>query len=140
MILMKGPNPFAEIRNSMDALSGRKDESRIFNGLLSGTGAGQSGMIIVRGGPGSGKSALLSAFRDAAEAGGMLAPYSKAERNEGMRSVVEKIFQDALMLSGSPDKGAPADAAALESSLRRMAQKRHFGTIVFIDDMDLVRK
>ena len=140
MIAMKGPNPFAEIRNSLEAISGRKDESRIFNGLLSATSAGQSGMIIVRGGSGSGKSALLSAFRDAAEAGGVLAPYTKAERNEGMGSVLGKIFQDALMLSGSPAKGTPIDAAALESSLRRMAQKRHFGTIVFIDDMDLVRK
>ena len=135
---MKGPNPFAALEGGGEILPGRKDESRIFNGLLEATGAGQSAMILVKGGPGGGKSALLSAFKDEAEKNGMLAPYVKAEKNEDMRAIAGKLSQDGALLTGTIAKETPD--VNLVRSLERMASKRHFGTIVFIDDMDLMRK
>ena len=137
---MKGPNPFAAPEGGGEILPGRKDESRIFNGLLEGTGAGQSAMILVKGGPGSGKSALLSAFKEEAEKNGMLAPYVKAERNEDIKAIAGKLSQDGALLTGNAAKEAPDGVAGLVRSLERMASKRHFGVIVFIDDMDLMRK
>jgi hypothetical protein len=137
---MKGPNPFAALEGGNDILPGRKDESRIFKGLLEATSAGQSAMIIVKGGPGSGKSALLSAFKEEAERNGMLAPFVKAERNEDIRALCGKLFQDGALLAGSVAKETPGDVISLVRALERMALRRHFGVVVFIDDLDLMRK
>ncbi len=137
---MKGPNPFAALEGGGEILSVRKDESRIFNGLLEATGAGQSSMILVKGGPGSGKSAMLSAFKEEAERNGLLSPYVKAERNEDIRAVAGKLSQDGALLAGTITKEAPDSVAALVHALERMASKRHFGVIVFIDDIDIMRK
>jgi predicted ATPase len=137
---MKGANPFAVSPGGMEGLHGRKDESRIFNALLEATGAGQGMMLVVHGGPGSGKSSLLSALKDEAERNGMLAPFSKAERNEDMAALLDKLQQDASLLAGVPGKGEAHDYAGLSHSLERMAAKRHFGVVVFVDDLDLSRK
>jgi len=141
---MKGPNPFAMLEPDIERLSGRKDESRIFNGLLSSTTGGQGGLLVVRGGPGSGKSTLLEAFKENAEKNGVLAPYARAERGEDVRSVSGKAYQDALLLAGSPGKaGGGRGPRTLPDLIREtglLAAKRHFGAIIFIDDMDNMRK
>jgi hypothetical protein len=140
VVRMKGPNPFAAVETGTDALQGRKEEFRIFKSIMDGTGSRQSVLLLVQGGPGSGKSSLLFAFKEEAERAGLLAPFSKAERGEGAGDIIDKLFQDAALLSGAPAKASPKDYPELIRAIEGMAHKRHFGAILFLDDMDSMMK
>ncbi|HSB46635.1 MAG TPA: AAA family ATPase [Candidatus Bilamarchaeum sp.] len=130
---MKGPNPFALWEEDPENISGRKDESRIFNGFVQSVLSGQGGVLEVDGGPGCGKTALLLHLHHEAEKAGILCPFVKVERGEGEADIVAKVAQDAML-----PKQDRLDALA--RALEKAAQKAHFGAIIFIDDIDRGRK
>ncbi|MFN7991436.1 MAG: AAA family ATPase [Candidatus Micrarchaeia archaeon] len=100
----------------------------------------QGGVIAVIGGPGGGKSSLLRHFRHVAEKQGMLSVMVKAEKGEDERSVVDKLYSEMAFPPGAkPEAGAPHDLEGLVRALDR-ADKKAFGAIVFIDDIDRMRK
>jgi hypothetical protein len=137
---MKGANPFIAAGGAAEDLAGRKEEFGMLSSLLNSTGAGQGLVLVVKGGPGMGKSALLSAFRAEAEKNGMLAPFVRCEKGEDARSVAGRLCHDAAMLSGTEARKLPADFPALVRAMGAMAGKRHFGAVLFLDDIDVMRK
>ncbi|MEW6723019.1 MAG: AAA family ATPase [Candidatus Micrarchaeota archaeon] len=139
MVKIKGPNPFAAWEESPGALAGRKDESRIFNGFLNAASSAQGGILIVYGGPGIGKSALLRLFRAEAEKAGMLSPSVAVENGETEGEVAGKIVREAGMLAGMEGtEQAPAHIADVPQKVQKMAKKA-FGAVIFIDDMDRMK-
>ena len=131
---MKGPNPFALWEDDPESISGRKDESRIFNGFVNSVLSKQGGVLIVSGAPGVGKTMLLRHFKEASERAGLVSPYANAERGEGEADIAGKIAQDAQL------PGPEHDLESLTRALEKSAARGHFGAIVFIDDLDRARK
>lgn len=134
MVHMRGPNPFALWEEDPENISGRKDESRIFNGFVQSVLAGQGSVLEVVGGPGMGKTMLLLNMRHEAQKAGLLCPFVKAERGESDGDIIGKISQDAQLLRG--EEGL----AQLVRALVKAAGRSHFGVMVFIDDIDKARK
>jgi hypothetical protein len=160
---MKGPNPFAPWNSDPESMCGRKDETKAFTSFAGATAAKQGGVMLVRGGPGSGKSALLRLFAAEAEKAGLLAPLVRAERGEGLDSVADKVSQELFPAGaagpsgaggpgpwtrGGGGRAAPAAAGAQAAAhgVERMAldaeraAKKSFGCVILIDDFDSMRK
>jgi len=136
---MKGPNPFSAWEEAPEGMIGRKEELRIFGDFAGATASKQPGVILVRGGPGIGKTSLLRHLKNEAEGKGMLAPYAKAERGEDEGALADKLQQDAL--AGAAGGGMPPlTFGRLAEAIDRLAGRRHFGAVIFIDDIDLMRK
>jgi hypothetical protein len=147
MLDMKGPNPFAFLDENPEAVSGRKYEAGIFNDFASAASAGQARVLVVEGGPGSGKTHLMRYFMREAEKKGMLAPYVRVEKGEGVAGVIGRICQETALLHGfrrsvaNPETfGALARALEHWAAGRHSGAGRHFGIVVFIDDADNMRK
>jgi Cdc6-like AAA superfamily ATPase len=137
---MKGPNPFAPWLESPEDISGKKDESRIFNAFANGTSSRQAGVMVVTGGSGAGKSALMQYLRHEAEKAGLVCPYVQAEKGEDEKALVEKIYAEITTLSETKRReGFPRDLPGLVSWCEK-AVKLAFGAIIFIDDLDRMRK
>jgi hypothetical protein len=134
VVKIKGPNPFALWEDDPENISGRKDESRIFNGFVQSVLSRQGAVLAVIGGPGLGKTMLLLHLRHEAEKAGLLCPFVKVERGEGEKDILGKISQDAMLLK-SEEKLDP-----LVKALEKAAGKNHFGLMIFIDDIDRGRK
>ena len=137
---MKGPNPFAPYEDDPANICGMRDESRIFNGFADAVASGQGGVMLIQGGPGSGKTMLLRYFKGEAERKGVACPFVPAEKGENDRALVDKIWQE---LSYLPDfKGGPAhpDSIVKAMAAAARADKAGFGSIIFIDDLDRMRK
>ncbi|NYZ73683.1 ATP-binding protein [Candidatus Micrarchaeota archaeon] len=138
VVKIKGPNPFAPWEEDPGAISGRKDESRIFNGFSQATASKQTGLLAVVGGQGTGKTALLRHFRHSAEKSGMLAPYVQVERGEGLPEVLDKLCQEMALEGG---KKASADSVEkLLLAVERAQAGTGFGAVIFIDDIDSMKK
>lgn len=90
------------------------------------------------GAPGIGKTALLRHFRNTAEKSGMLAPYVRVEKGEGLAEVLDKLCQEMTA------EGAKKAAADTMDKLLLVVEKAQagtgFGAVIFIDDMDRMRK
>jgi hypothetical protein len=136
---LKGPNPFALWEDDPSAICGRKDESRVFISFANGASSGQAGLMLVTGGPGEGKSAMLRYFRSEAEKAGMLAPYVNAEKGEGEADIAEKLYHEMVSSGARPANAAPGSFAALSEFAARAA-KSGFGAVLLIDDMDNMKK
>ncbi|MDD5340317.1 MAG: AAA family ATPase [Candidatus ainarchaeum sp.] len=136
---MKGPNPFAFMEENPEGISGRRYESGIFNSFANAAAAKQPQVLVVVGGPGSGKTFLLRHFRHEAEKKGMLTPYVRAEKGEGVASAVGRLYQETMLMQGARGAAHPETFDALAQALERVGAK-HFGTIMFIDDADNLRK
>jgi hypothetical protein len=137
---MKGPNPFVLWDEDSQNISGRKEEARIFNAFVNATSSKQPGALLVSGGPGVGKTAMLRYFSHLARKNGVLAPYVRVEKGESREMVLDKLFHEAhswpgIMLEG---KSAPASFGELLKSAR--SDDKHFGIIFFIDDIDKMKK
>ncbi len=140
---MKGPNPFAFLEDNPGEAVGRKYESGVFDAMARACSARQPRVLAVHGGPGTGKTFLLRYFRREAEGMGMLAPYAKAEEGEDAADVAGRLYQETASLLEFRTQGAgahPGTFAGLVESLGKGGQGKYFGTLVFIDDFDDVRK
>jgi len=137
---MKGSNPFAFLEDSPEGICGRKYESGIFNGFVQSTSAKQPRLLVVSGGPGSGKTFLLRYFRHEAEKGGLLAPYAKAEKGESEASLAERLYRDTAMLLGFKASAAPDSFEGLADGLVKGGKGKNFGIVIIIDDFDNLRK
>lgn len=138
---MKGPNPFAFLEDNPEAIAGRKYESGIFNNIAKASSARQPRVLVVSGGPGTGKTFLLRYFRHEAEKAGMLAPYARAEKGESEASVAGRIYRETSLLLEFRHSGAhPETFAELVDALERGGKGKYFGMLVFIDDIDRLRK
>lgn len=136
---MKGPNPFAFIEDNPEAVTGRRYESGIFGNFANAASSKQPGVLIITGGPGSGKTFLMRHFRHEAEKKGMLAPYVRAEKGESAASVIGRLYQETMLLQGARGAAHPETFDALVQALEHVGEK-HFGTVIFIDDADNLRK
>ncbi|MBD3209935.1 AAA family ATPase [Candidatus Micrarchaeota archaeon] len=137
---MKGPNPFSPWEEAPGSIIGRKEETRIFNAFLNATSSKQTGMIVMTGTPGLGKSSLLRYFRQMAEKEGMLAPLVKVEKGENEEAVAEKLHHELAILPGFATRGKGAPSRLDELPDKTKLDKQHFGIVFFIDDIDLMKK
>lgn len=121
------------------ALSGRKMEAKRFGPFISATSSAQARALLISGGLGIGKSSLMRFLSREARGAGMEAPLIKVERGESEASVAKKAY-DEYRISGDArmEKGAPESLGGLARALG--LSKSGFGTIVFIDDLDRMRK
>ena len=135
---MKGANPFAPWLEDAESLCGRKEDIRVFSSFADAAASAQTGVLVVNGGPGTGKSTLLRLLRAEAERAGLAAPLVKAEKNEGVLDIIEKIVQEVGFGGGSISvRGRNFESLAAELE---KASGSAFGVVVFIDDIDLLRK
>lgn len=137
---MKGPNPFVLWDKDPQDICGRKEETRIFNAFVNATSSKQSGAILVTGGPGIGKTAMLRFFGHMARKNGILAPYVRIEKGESLEMVLDKLHHEARSWPGIriKDKRAPRGFRELLGSVE--PDEKHFGIIFFLDDIDKMKK
>ncbi|MBN1169621.1 MarR family transcriptional regulator [Candidatus Micrarchaeota archaeon] len=135
---MKGPNPFQIYEIDPENIIGRKDEVRIFNTFVNGAVSGQPGILMITGGPGTGKTTLIRHFSHIARKEGALAPYVKIEKGEGMEAMVDKLYQETRAIPNLEiRRNTPESFGEL---LETASSPRHFGTILFVDDIDRMKK
>jgi len=137
---MRGPNPFAFIEETPEGVAGRRYEAGIFNNFAGAASAKQPGVLMLSGGPGSGKTFLMRYFRHEAEKKGMLAPYARAERGESAPSVIGRLYQETALLQEFRAGASPATFDELVQALEKGDRGRHFGIMVFLDDADNLRR
>ncbi len=134
---MKGPNPFNIYEIDPDNIVGRKEEIRVFNSFIKAAAGNQPGMLLVRGVPGIGKSTMLRYFSHLARKEGLVAPYIKIEKGETMEALVDKLFQETRAIPKLELGSAPRTLPELLSMLNN---EKYFGSILFIDDIDRMKK
>ena len=135
---MKGPNPFQIYEIDPENIIGRKDEVRVFNSFVNGAVSGQPGALLVMGGPGTGKTTLIRHFSHIARREGALAPYVKIEKGEGLEALMDKVFQETRAIPNLELRRSAPES--FEDLLEAAKSSRHFGTILFIDDIDRMKK
>jgi len=135
---MKGPNPFQIYEIDPEKIIGRKDEVRVFNSFVNGAVSGQPGILLLIGGPGIGKTTLIRHFSHIARREGALAPYVKVEKGEGLEALIDKIFQETKAIPNLELRRTAPES--FEELLKTAKSKKHFGTILFIDDIDRMKK
>lgn len=137
---MKGPNPFVLWDENSQNISGRKEEARIFNAFANATSSKQPGAMLVTGGPGVGKTAMLRHFGHLAGKNGVLAPYVRIEKGESMEMVLDKMYHEAHSWPGIVLKGKMAPSSFRELLKNVESDSKHFGVIFFLDDVDKMKK
>ncbi len=137
---MKGPNPFARWESDASGICGRKDESRIFNGFAGRAAAGQGGVLIVAGGPGTGKTTILRHFQAEAERAGLSTVFVNAEEREDEKAIADKAYREIPLMPGQKAKGAAPEGFERLAAAVEKGSKAGFGAIIFIDDIDRMRK
>ncbi len=150
---MKGPNPFVPWDES--SIIGRKEQFKTFEDFLDFVAQGNSGILLLRGVPGSGKSMMMRRFQAETLKRKLFAPYIKAERNEKMDRVSKELFQELEgEIMDKVDAGAIPHGRAAEFSRQKGAGTFRIlinnlaktlghsfsGVVFFIDDFDSVRK
>ena len=133
--MVKGPNPFQIYEIDPENIVGRKEEIRIFNSFVN---SGQAGILGVVGGPGIGKTSLIRHFSHIARKQGLLAPYVKIEKGEGIEALSDKIFQETRAIPNFDiRRNAPE---SFEELVGIVKSGKHFGAMLFIDDIDKMKK
>ena len=130
---MKGPNPFTLWEQDPTKVYGRKDESRIFNSFLNSTMSGQGGILMINGGPGTGKTAIMRYFAHLGAKNGLLTPFIRVEKGEG-----EDVLADKLQHEMGSSVGSRHTYSIKE--LVELADEEKFGTVFFIDNIDKLKK
>jgi len=111
--------------------------------------AKQAGSMIVIGGPGSGKTLLLRHFRAETERNGMLAAYARVEKGENLQEVVRKAYLGIAQPGEEPPwsrtrktarETEKPDSVEKLIAAAKTAGRKHFGAIIFLDDIDRMRK
>lgn len=121
-------------------IAGRKEELRAFDALLGQVSAGQNALLMINGGPGTGKTLLLRHFSNAAEKAGLLALYVKAEKRESGGELFERLHQEMLLHAGQASKEKIDTIGKLISAIERGPGRKSFGAVVMIDDIDRLGK
>ncbi len=153
---MKGANPFPLWGEDPQSVVGRSNAVGIFNSYLNSVSSGQPVVVLMRGGPGAGKTILIRRLRRNSEKERFASPYIKVEKGEDLRAVVAKLHNELIGFMRSQAEGPRAfrykePIAALErhsvgtieglirasgGDLRKILP----GVIFFIDDFDRMRK
>lgn len=151
--MVKSPNPFVPWEET--GIIGRKEQQDEFAGFLDSIAGGSSGILLLRGVPGSGKSMLMRKFRADALKRKMFAPYIKAERNDRIdrftRELSEELESDIEARSAggeiSPQKAevfrrekSAGTLRGIIGALERATAPAFPGVVFFIDDVDNARK
>ncbi len=137
---MKGPNPFVIWEENPMNICGRREEVRIFNAFLNATSSKQPGMFLVTGGPGLGKTTMLRHFSRLAQKEGLLAPYVNVEKGESAGAVADKLYHEAGATQGLAIGGRKAPEGFEGLITAAGSDRKHFGAIFFIDDIDKMKK
>ncbi|MFH0737691.1 MAG: AAA family ATPase [Candidatus Micrarchaeota archaeon] len=139
---MKGPNPFALWEDDPGSISGRKEEARSFSSFVNAASSRQGGVLLVIGGPGVGKSAILRYFHHEAGKAGMAAVYVNAEKGEDESALANKCHSELLSagaLKGPLGGPPPSGMAGFLDKAQRVVSKGS-GLLVLIDDFDLMKR
>lgn len=134
---MKGPNPFNIYDIEPDQIIGRKEEIRLFNSFINAAANNQNSIILVTGVAGIGKSTLIRYFSHMARKEGLIAPYIKMEKGEGMEGMIDKLFQ---VTKAIPRIDLPKTPKNMDELIGMMKNEKYFGSIIFIDDIDKMKK
>ncbi len=134
--MVKTPNPFTPWEEDPRKITGRKEEERLFKSFMNAVSAGQRAVMAISGAPGMGKTILMESFRLEAGKNGMATVYVKTEKNESEGAVAEKIFHEWTGF-GITRKKLPHD---LKQLVEAMESRQGFGTVIFIDDIDRMKK
>ncbi len=150
---MKEPNPFVPWDETH--LIGRREQFKIFDDFLGFLSVGNSGIVVLRGVPGSGKSSTIRRFSRDSLHRGFFSPSVKAEKNEKMKRVVRGLFQEleneimekvntGTIPMGKQDafskqKGV-GTLRVLINKLQKTLGHSFTGVVFYIDDFDNIRK
>ncbi len=137
---MKGPNPFAAWESDPEAICGRKEEMKVFQSFLNAASSRQAGAMLVVGGPGSGKSALLRYFHYEGAKAGLLSILVNAEKGEDEAAVSDKIFQEIGAMQEKARQDRSPHTLAKLAEIAGKAGSGGFGTLIIIDDLDGMKK
>ncbi|MFH0885098.1 MAG: winged helix-turn-helix domain-containing protein [Candidatus Micrarchaeota archaeon] len=120
-------------------MSGRKEEIRAFAAFVNAASNGQAGLLLLVGGPGCGKTAIIRLFQAEAEKAGMLAPSVKAEKGEDEKDLAGKAYQEMALSPEFRREGkSPGNFRELAEAAEKAGRKK-FGAVIFIDDIDQMR-
>lgn len=136
---MKPPNPFVMWEERPKNVYGRREELAAFISFMSAISAKQSSVMIITGSPGMGKTLLLRHFRAEADKSGLLATYIKVEKGETLEAAIQKIYQE-LTFPDQEEIETQKTLGKCISLLERKSRKKYFGSIVFIDDIDRMKR
>jgi len=139
VIKMRGSNPFIPSVDENDEIIGKKEELRILDGFINMVGSGNPSMLLIRGVPGSGRSAFLRHLKREAEKAGVFTIYARAEKGEDLSEISKRIYGEMTGVAAGQKK-KPSGFAELLPSLVPQEGKRAFGTLLIIDDIDALRK
>ena len=147
MLFLKEPNPFLLWAQGAGALAGRKNEISMYKTLLNEIGNGKINSLLISGGPGLGKSALLSKFMDMSQKRGFYSIKVNAGKGEGSDKLLKRAFAElSNYLEGLVAKDVLSERIAsnilLTKDLFLAADlvKRHAeGLILYIDDADQLK-
>ncbi len=134
---MEGPNPFISLEEDAKNIYGRKEEAKIFNDFVNMVSSMQGTGILITGGLGMGKTALLRHFKYIAEKNGLLVPYVKIERGEKLNDIIEKLGTEFSLLLNSEQK---INHEKLETMLDGIKTFGNFGAVIFLDEIDQVKE
>lgn len=134
---MKGPNPFAPYDEG--GICGRKEEMKAFAGFLNSAGSKQAGALLICGGAGVGKGALLRNFYHEAEKERMLTLFISVQAGEDEKAVAGKAFAELMLRYPRKSARTPESFKMLLETIGPSGHE-HFGVLIMIDDIDKMRK
>jgi hypothetical protein len=144
---MKGPNPFLLWAQAAGQLAGRKNEINMYKTLLNEIALGKINSLLVIGGPGIGRSALLDKFRDISEKKGFYSIKVKVAKGENSKRLLERSFAELTNYLN----GLVAKTQLSERIAKNIAEKKDLflaadlikryaeGLIILIDDLDRIK-
>jgi len=144
---MKGPNPFVPWDETV--IMGRKQQMEAFSVFLDRVAGGSSGVLLLYGIPGSGKSMLMKLFHAEAQKRGLFAPYMKVEKRDKLDRISKALFSE-LENEIAAKEPSRADVLSKEGNtgtlkgvigaLEKVMHSNFPGVVFLIDDLDRTRK
>ncbi len=144
---MKGPNPFVPWDETV--IMGRKQQIEAFSVFLDRVSSDSSGVLLLQGLPGSGKSMLMKLFHREAEKRGLFAPYIKVEKRDKLDRISRALFseleneiavKEPLKVNAFSKEGNTGTLKGVISALEKVMRSNFPGVVFLIDDLDCTRK